>query len=134
MTVVDEPSRQVVRRLQGLGPGTVVADVADLKRQIEHLKVAVETNRVIGAAVGILMERLQLDRRAAFDHLTRSSQHANVKLCLIAEGLVEETETGLSLVGGDQPATREQPEGRSTDQARAAGRVAVVPSAVGSAD
>jgi hypothetical protein len=59
MTVVDEPSRQVLRRLQELAPGTVVSDVAELKRQIEHLKVPVETNPVIGAALGILMERLQ---------------------------------------------------------------------------
>jgi AmiR/NasT family two-component response regulator len=66
MTVVDEPSRQVVQRLQELAPGTVVADVADLQRQSEHLTVAVGTNRVIGAAVGILMERLQRDRAAAF--------------------------------------------------------------------
>jgi AmiR/NasT family two-component response regulator len=66
--------------------------VDQLTEQVGQLTSAVESNRVIAAAMGILMERHRLDRAGAFRFLTRLSQNGNVKLRNIAEGLVEEAE------------------------------------------
>ena len=48
--------------------------------EVENLTRALETRSAIGQAVGIVMERYQLDESAAFAFLTRLSQHRNVKL------------------------------------------------------
>jgi AmiR/NasT family two-component response regulator len=79
--------------------GASAGQVARLERQVDQLTEqvgqltsAVESNRVIAAAMGILMERHQLDRAGAFRLLTRLSQSGNFKLRGIAEDLVEEAE------------------------------------------
>jgi ANTAR domain/GAF domain len=48
--------------------------------EIDNLNRALETRTLIGQAVGIVMERYQLEERAAFAFLTRLSQQHNVKL------------------------------------------------------
>ena len=55
---------------------------------IGGLQVAVETNRQIGAATGILMARLTLTQDQAFDLLRRASQDQNRKLRDIADEVV----------------------------------------------
>jgi AmiR/NasT family two-component response regulator len=64
-----------------------MSDDSDL---IEQLTEAVAPNRTtIGVALGILMERLDLSREAAFDCLRRFSSHHNRKLYDIAVEISE---------------------------------------------
>jgi len=58
--------------------------------EISNLQEALETRTTIGKAMGIVMERYQLNDERAFAFLTRLSQHRNVKLRRVAEELVEE--------------------------------------------
>ena len=57
-------------------------------RTIDNLRKGLQTRELIGEAVGILMARENISETEAFDVLTRSSQRLNVKLRLIAEGVV----------------------------------------------
>ncbi|MCW2525955.1 MAG: hypothetical protein JWM76_815 [Pseudonocardiales bacterium] len=65
----------------------------------EHLDVALTTNREIGSAVGILMERHGISDIEAFDLLRRRSQDLNIKLRTIAQSLVT---SGLLPAGPDK--------------------------------
>lgn len=60
----------------------------DYARHIGQLQEAVATRQIIGQAVGMVMERYQVDEARAFGFLTRLSSHENVKLRLVAERLV----------------------------------------------
>ena len=64
----------------------------DYAREIANLREAIRTRQLIGRAVGIVMERYGLNEQRAFAFLARVSQTRNVKLHLIAEELVRETE------------------------------------------
>lgn len=55
--------------------------------QAEHLRRALDSNRDIGVAMGILMARYRLTRTEAFDLLRVASQHTNRKLADIAAEL-----------------------------------------------
>lgn len=59
--------------------------------KIAQLEIAVEHRTVIGQAIGIFMERYQLDAKAAFDALVRVSQDTNRKVYEIA---TEVSDTG----------------------------------------
>ena len=61
-------------------------------QEIENLQEAVRTRKTIGQAVGIVMERYELNDQRAFAFLTRLSQQRNVKLRLIAEDFVAASE------------------------------------------
>ena len=67
-------------------------DVAALRREVETLRAGLESNRLIGAAMGILMAERRLSRRAAFELLRELSQSTNVKLLVVAERLVLDVE------------------------------------------
>jgi GAF domain-containing protein len=56
---------------------------------VENLNAALVTRKRIGQAVGILMERYELDEDRAFQYLARLSQTRNTKLRDIADELVE---------------------------------------------
>ena len=58
-------------------------------RREEQLSTALSTRKVIGQAIGILMERYDLDEDGAFAYLTRVSSRTNVKLRLVAQQIVE---------------------------------------------
>jgi GAF domain-containing protein len=58
-------------------------------RREEHLSTALRTRKVIGQAIGILMERHDLDEDGAFAFLTRVSSHTNVKLRKVAQEIVD---------------------------------------------
>ena len=66
---------------------------------ITNLQEALETRTTIGKAVGIVMERYQLNDERAFAFLTRLSQNRNVKLRQVAEELVGELAARVD--GGD---------------------------------
>lgn len=65
------------------------AIVLDKAREVDQLNEALESRKVIGMALGILMERYQLDEQRAFAFLVRASAHDNVKLRDVAATLVE---------------------------------------------
>ena len=54
----------------------------------EALHAAVRSRQVIGEATGILMERHRVDATTAFGMIVTASQHANVKVRLLAEQVV----------------------------------------------
>ena len=60
-------------------------------REITQLREAVVTRQLIGQAVGVAMERFELDEARAFGFLARLSQDNNVKLREVARRLLEET-------------------------------------------
>lgn len=53
----------------------------------EGLETALETRNLIGQAQGILMQKFDIDADAAFQFLTRISQHENLKLRDVAEAI-----------------------------------------------
>jgi GAF domain-containing protein len=83
-------------------PRSISADSADIAglfathaaivmghaREVDTLKKALNTRKVIGAAIGIIMERYELDEDSAFQFLIRMSQTHNVKLRLVADEIV----------------------------------------------
>ena len=69
--------------------------------EISGLNEALETRTTIGKAMGIVMERYQLNDERAFAFLTRLSQHRNVKLRLVAEELVTQLAENSELASGD---------------------------------
>jgi GAF domain-containing protein len=62
--------------------------VANARRQ-QHLAQAVDARKLIGEAMGILMERFDLDGDRAFEVLRRYSQDTNTKLRDVAACLIE---------------------------------------------
>lgn len=69
----------------------LVAEIGAEHEEIEHLRSALNSSRVIGAAVGVVMERYDVDRETAFRFLGRVSQERNRKLRDIAAEIVEGT-------------------------------------------
>jgi GAF domain-containing protein len=66
---------------------------------IETLNNAIDTRTVIGEAIGIVMERYQIDRERAFQFLLRVSSHSNVKLREVADGIVTGLDSRTHLAG-----------------------------------
>ncbi|MEU4216442.1 GAF and ANTAR domain-containing protein [Actinoplanes sp. NPDC026623] len=62
----------------------------------EQLNTAMETRKMIGQALGILMERYKIDEVRAFGFLTRASQNSNFKLRDIAREIVTQANTRYS--------------------------------------
>lgn len=60
-------------------------------REISDLQNAVKSRQLIGQAVGVVMERYHFDDARAFAFLARLSSHQNVKLRLVAQRLVEDS-------------------------------------------
>jgi GAF domain-containing protein len=54
------------------------------------LNEALQTRKVIGQALGILMERFEMNEDRAFAFLVRASSHANIKLRAVAQELVDQ--------------------------------------------
>lgn len=82
-------TEDAVERATLLAEHGAIAIEAELQaRQVETLGAALQSNRTVGVALGILMERHDLTAEAAFDVLRRLSSHSNRKLAVIAEELV----------------------------------------------
>ena len=62
-------------------------------RTEEHLNTALDTRKMIGQALGILMERYKIDEARAFGFLTRASQNSNFKLRDIGREIVAQADT-----------------------------------------
>jgi AmiR/NasT family two-component response regulator len=65
-------------------------DLDSVSRQSENLQAALESNRRIGMAIGILMVTLRLTDEAAFECLRQASHRRNVKLRVVAEEVIYE--------------------------------------------
>ncbi len=59
-------------------------------RLSEQLETALKTRSLIGQAIGILMERYDIDEPRAFDYLVRTSTTSNIKLRNVARSVVDE--------------------------------------------
>jgi hypothetical protein len=70
----------------------LVEAVDSRKAEVDHLELALSSNREIGIAVGILMVNHRLTAEQAFDLLSRASQRTNRKLREIA---LEVARTGV---------------------------------------
>ena len=57
--------------------------------QVEQLSEALHTRTDIGVAVGILMERYDIDRHQSFAFLARNSQNRNIKVRELAQQVIE---------------------------------------------
>jgi GAF domain-containing protein len=61
-------------------------------QRLEHLNAALASRKVIGLALGILMERFGIDEDRAFAYLTRVSATTETKLRDVAASVVAETQ------------------------------------------
>jgi GAF domain-containing protein len=59
-------------------------------QEVDQLNDALRSRQQIGTALGIIIERYQLDEQAAFNFLARLSSHSNTKLRDIAARVVED--------------------------------------------
>lgn len=76
--------------LDGLAAHCAIALAAVAEReQNQHLRAALETNRDIGVAVGIVMATKLMTKQHAFDALRLASQHTHRKLYLVALDVIE---------------------------------------------
>lgn len=85
------------------------------KERADNLQKALETNRDIGVAMGVLMSQHKLTRQQAFDLLRVASQHSNCKLRDIA---VEVAETGALPLAADRAGGGRHGPGRRSRRAR----------------
>lgn len=69
--------------------GALAVNAAMTQERVANLGRALETNRRIATAVGILMAQHNLSSEQAFNVLSVASQRSNRKLRLIAEDLIE---------------------------------------------
>jgi ANTAR domain/GAF domain len=60
---------------------------------VEQLNTALSTRKTIGQAIGIVMERYQINEAKAFDFMTRVSSTSNIKLREVALELVSQSDT-----------------------------------------
>ncbi len=65
---------------------------ARLHEQAQHLERALQSNRGIGVAMGVLMNQYKITQNEAFDLLRMASQHGHRKLVDVA---MDVTETGI---------------------------------------
>lgn len=76
--------------------GLFAASALGWRRSEEQLNTALATRKVIGTALGILMERYQINEAKAFDFLVRVSSTGNIKLREVALELVTQTDARYS--------------------------------------
>jgi GAF domain-containing protein len=65
-------------------------------RTEEQLNDALATRKMIGEAIGVVMERYQINEDRAFLFLLRVSSTSNIKLRKVAQEVVEQTDTRYS--------------------------------------
>ena len=61
------------------------------RREHHQLQEAIASHKLIGQAMGIVMERYQIDEERAFQYLARASSTGNIKLRAVAEEVVATT-------------------------------------------
>lgn len=88
-TISDEidPEAESIAELFAVHAATTMGSVI----KIGQLNSAMQSRKIIGQAIGILMERYGINEDSAFGFLVRASQTDNIKLRDIAAGIVEES-------------------------------------------
>jgi hypothetical protein len=99
-TICDDidPEAEHIAELFALHAATVLGAVT----QIHHLNQAMHTRKVIGQAIGVLMERYGLHEDNAFHFLVRASQNDNIKVRDIAQGIVDKANESSVHAGSRQ--------------------------------
>lgn len=69
--------------------GALAISAAEQRRRADGLAAALQSNRDIGAALGVLMARLLVTREQAFDLMRIASQRSNRKLRDIAQDVLD---------------------------------------------
>ncbi len=87
-TISDEVSADA-QSLAGLF-ATHAAIALGHAQERETLTTGMQSRRIIGQALGLLMERYEMSDDRAFAFLVRASSHRNIKLRAVAQELVEE--------------------------------------------
>jgi GAF domain-containing protein len=87
-TYSDEVSAQAQALARAFATHSAIALGHANERQTLHEGLL--TRKVIGQALGILMERYEMDEDRAFAFLVRASSHKNIKLRVLAQVLVDE--------------------------------------------
>jgi GAF domain-containing protein len=59
-------------------------------QELTQMSEALESRKVLGQAIGILMQRYDMNEDRAFAFLVRASNHGNIKLRAVAQELVDE--------------------------------------------
>ena len=90
--------------------GAFAISAAQQRRRADGLTAALQSNRDIGAALGVLMTRLLVTREQAFDLMRIASQRTNRKLRDIAQDVLE-TGTLAFLEQPQRPGRPDQPRG-----------------------
>jgi response regulator NasT len=67
------------------------ADLQGLRKAQRQLQTALEADREINVAIGIVMVTQGLKRAAAFDHLRKTARTRRIKLLVLAEELIATT-------------------------------------------
>lgn len=88
MTPDVEPAAPMTRHFSTQSEDELARALENAEHKVANLQQALATSRVIGTAVGILVERHKVTADAAFDMLVASSQHHNRKVREIADTLV----------------------------------------------
>ncbi|HEV2886475.1 MAG TPA: GAF and ANTAR domain-containing protein, partial [Jatrophihabitans sp.] len=86
-----DESDETVVTLLATHASTAMAS-ARLHEQVHHLERALQSNRGIGVAIGVLMNQYKITQNEAFDLLRMASQHGHRKLVEVA---LDVTETGI---------------------------------------
>lgn len=68
------------------------AELRDLRDNEAHLTTALQTNRIINTAVGVVMERMRVDRKAALQLLRDRARSNRIKLVSVADSILSATE------------------------------------------
>ncbi len=96
--------------------GALAISAAQQRRRADGVTAALQSNRDIGAALGVLMTRLLVTREQAFDLMRIASQRTNRKLRDVAEDVLE---TGtLAFLDTSQRAGRPDPSAEVVDARR----------------
>lgn len=85
-------SDQVTQNAQALASAFATHSAVALDHAEERATLieALQSRKVIGEAIGILMERYDVNEDRAFAFLVRASSHTNIKLRSVAQELVDE--------------------------------------------
>lgn len=79
--------------------GAVVLSQQLASRQAGNLSKALQSNREIGVAMGILMNQYRFSRHEAFEVLREASQNSNSKLAAVAAEVVDTGTLAIAQVG-----------------------------------
>ncbi|HEY6746644.1 MAG TPA: ANTAR domain-containing protein [Mycobacteriales bacterium] len=102
--------------------GALAVAAATARERVHNLWVALDTNREIAMAVGVVMAKRDLDRDEAFGLLRAASQDANRKLADIAAAVLGAG--GAAVLAGlpEADGGRRRPSGRTAHPPRGQGK------------